>query len=267
MVWYNTATMFAWTMQWLVLFFYTVFTGMLLVSLDANVIVVMLLLTVAPLIVMWRQAALQLWLVPVIVLISVAFTAFLQIFAYLNGLWYEIGPSHLRVFELFPVEAFLASFIQVLYFIVIYEYFFDDQATSQTITTRKWHPVLIATLTITSLAFAYLSLFSGVFFSYPYAILLVVLGLLAAAALAFAHRNWRSVLRKTSSFALAALPLSLVYQFVLLENELRFFANVNEYLATFSVFGHPIPLEELLLTLLIPYWVAMLYELYLDDGK
>jgi hypothetical protein len=254
-------------MQWLVLFFYTVFTGMVLVSLDTNVVVVMLLLSVAPLLVLWYQSELNTRLIPIIVLLSVALTAFIQVFAYLNGLWYEIGPTHLRVFSLVPVEAFAASFVQILYFVVIYEYFFDDRASSQSVGKRKWHPVLIGTLTLTSLAFAYLSLFSGIFFSYPYAILLVLLGLLAISALAFAHRSWQRVLRKTALFALAALPLSLVYQFVLLENELRFFANLNEYLAVFSIFGHSIPLEELLLSLLIPYWVAMLYELYIDDGK
>ena len=105
--------------------------------------------------------------------------------------------------------------------------FFGDKRNSSRSEKTPWYLVLIATFMLTALAFVYLSLFSGVFFSYPYAILIVLLGLLVV-ALGFTHRAWRKVLRKTTLFA-PVLPLSLVYQFVLLESELRFFANLNEY--------------------------------------
>ena len=63
------------------------------------------------------------------------------------------------------------------------------------------------------------------------------------------------------------LPLSLIYEWILIENGIRLFANVNEYLWYFEWSRHVVPIEELLLLLIIPFGLVMLYEMFLDDGR
>ena len=50
-------------------------------------------------------------------------------------------------------------------------------------------------------------------------------------------------------------------------NTHKVFAHTNEYLWSFTLYGTVVPLEELLLMLCFPIFVATFYELYLDDGK
>ena len=227
----------------------------------------MLFLSMVPVSILWYQEKLASRLVPIIIAAAIVLTTFLEVVAYINGLWYELSPFSLRVFGLFPLESFVAAFVHILFFIVVYEYFFDDRKT-----TGRVHPdhapfLLAGAGGLLSVALAYVYVFSGVFFSYPFALLILLLFVLFVVAIAMTRTDWRQLCLKTLMFAVSILPFSLVYEYIALANDLRFFANTQEYLYTLNFFGQMVPLEEIVFILIVPFWLATTYELYLDDGK
>jgi hypothetical protein len=50
-------------------------------------------------------------------------------------------------------------------------------------------------------------------------------------------------------------------------NTQKLFAYEHDYLYSFRVFGNLVPIEEVVLMLILPMFVAVFYEIYLDDGK
>jgi hypothetical protein len=251
----------------LALTIYTALTGILLAYFEANVLFVVACLTLLPTLVFWFQEKLHSQLLPLLLALTLILTTVVEIFAYINGLWYEISPFNIRVFGLFPLEAYIAGFAHILYFIVMYEYFFDDRGNKvKTIThNTKWLSVTFGTAL--ALALAYLYLFSGLFFSYAYALLIILGSILFLLLILFLHVSWRRIIKKALFFSIAIFPVSLIYELVALSNDLRFFANYNDYLMVFNFYNFTLPLEELLFISLIPFWLAVTYELYLDDGK
>ena len=249
-----------------VLWLYTALSSILLVYFEANVVIVTLVLSVIPVVVLWRLEHLHSRLVPIVLLLAFGGAAIFEASAYINGIWYALSPSEYRLFDLLPVEAFLAAFTHLLYFVVVYEYFIDDG------TSGELRPQSLAWLTAgvsgcLALGLGYLYLFSGAIFSYSFAWLLLIgtVGILALTA--FLMKSWWRLLGKTALFATLVYPITLIYEYVALSNNLRFFANTNDYLWYFEVLGQPLPLEELLFMWLVPFWFASIYELYIDDGE
>jgi uncharacterized membrane protein YesL len=192
--------------------------------------------------------------------------ALVQLFAYKSGIWYEVSPLNLQVFGGAPVEAYLFSLVHILYFILLYEYFFDDK---KSLSIYK-----IKARSASSLGLVY-ALCAGclyiepvLFVRYPFACLVLLVAIFTA-FFVLIRRTLPSpaLLKKALIFSCVMLPLSLVYEAVLLVTEVRLFANTHEYLGYLEWQGIVLPLEEILLLLLIPFCIVLLYELYLDDGK
>ncbi|MEL6804780.1 MAG: hypothetical protein AAFO91_13470, partial [Bacteroidota bacterium] len=156
--------------------------------------------------------------------------------------------------------------LHVLFFILAYEFWFDDGKTSTRHPMHTFYALALAGVAV-ALAYAYVYVFSGIFFSYPYALLILVGSVLFFAVVILTHKARLGVLLRTLGFALAMLPVSLVYEYVIIKNELRFLANSNEYIAVVPVMDIVVPLEELVLILVLPFCIAVLYELYLDNAK
>lgn len=261
--------MFSKIIYLLTLTIYTALAGILLVYFKANVIFVVATLTLFPTLVFWYQEKLQSRLIPLLVGFTLVFTTVIEIFAYINGLWYEISPFSIRIFGLFPLEAYIASFAHILYFIVMYEYFFDDKRNllnkkNELSQHKAWLSLIFGT--VLALALSYLYLFSGLFFSYAYSLLIVGGSVMFLLLVLLLHVSWRKIGKKSLMFALSFLPVVLIYELVALNNDLRFFANFNEYIYVFNIFGFNLPLEELCFIFLVPFWIAVTYELFLDDG-
>lgn len=251
----------------LALTIYTTLAGVLLVHFKANVLWVVAFLTLLPTLVFWYQEKLHSRLIPLLLGLTLVLTTVVEIFAYINGLWYELSPFSIRIFGLFPLEAYVAGFAHILYFIVMYEYFFDDRGNKVKEVTRNTTWISVAFGTSLALALGYLYLFSSLFFSYAYA-LFIILGSIAFLLLVLLlHVSWRKIGKKSLLFALSFLPVSLIYEWVALSNDLRFFANYNDYLMVLHIFNFSVPLEELVFIFLVPFWLAITYELYLDDGR
>jgi len=251
----------------LTLTIYTALAGVLLAYFKANVLWVVLILTILPTVVFWYQQKLHSRLIPLLLVFTFVVTTVVEIFAYINGLWYELSPFAIRVFGLFPLEAYVAGFAHILYFIVMYEYFFDDRESKVKDVTRNTAWLSVTFGTVLALSLAYLYLFSGLFFSYAYSLLIILGSVVFLLLVLLLHVSWRKIGKKSFLFALSIFPVSIIYEFVALNNDLRFFANFNDYLYILEIGTLAVPIEELLFIFLIPFWLAITYELYLDDGR
>lgn len=246
--------------------------GLLLYSIVAAVIVVwfavpmyvaLAVLTVLPLAVFLYRERLKSRAVVWLAFGSFVFALALGVFAYVNGIWFETSASELRLFGLVPVEALFAAFMHIFYFIVMYEYFFDDRQTESVVKHRSVY--LITMLSVFAFALSYVYLFSSIILTNAFAWLVLMTFALIGFGVILLYHNRVLLIKRLSLFALSVLPLSLLYEFVALANSYRFFANTNEYLYSLTVFGQALPLEELLFIAALPVAVALFYELFFDD--
>ena len=245
---------------------YTLCTAFILVWSDASFLVITVLLLGGPLFVVWNRLRLQSHIIPLIATFSLLGTALIQLYAYKSGLWYELSPLALPVFGGAPLEAYLFSVLHILYLILLYEYFFDDGVSAKRtkISARGLGVVGI----IYSLILGTLYLDPTVLVNYPFAFLLAFISsLFALIILVNKTLPSAALFKKAGLFALAMFPLSLIYEWVIVENGIRIFANVNEYIGYFTWNRNIVPLEEILLLLIIPFGVVMIYEMFIDDSR
>ncbi len=245
---------------------YTLCTAFVLVWSDASFLVITALLLGGPLIVVWNRLHLQSHLIPLITTFTLLGTALMQLYAYKSGLWYELSPLSYSVFGGAPFEAYLFSVLHILYLILLYEYFFDDglSAKRTKISARGLSIVGI----VYSLILGMLYLDPTVLVNYPFAFLLAFISsLFALIILVNKTVPSAALFKKAGVFALSTFPLSLIYEWVMVENGIRIFANLNEYIGYVTWNRNIVPLEEVVLLLIIPFGVVMIYEMFIDDSK
>lgn len=246
---------------------YTALAALLLVHFEASILWAMLFLSLLPVVLFWYLEKLHTQYIVWLLLITLSVTTFFEVFAYINNLWSELSPFAVRVFGLFPLEVFLISFIHTLYLIVVYEYFFDDKKSSLQKVLPHTNYLLAGILSLLALAVSYIYLFPGLVFDQPFLALLVLGAFIFTVAIAIFRNTWIQVWRKVLFFSLAIFPTSLIYEYVALNNGFRLFNDSNEFIYQLHFFGQLLPLEELVFIFIVPFWVAMVYELYFDDGK
>ncbi len=195
---------------------------------------------------------------------AIVATVFLVIDAvgHTTGAWYSIVQSSTRLLGV-SFESVLFAFIHSLYFLVLYEFFFDDGV----IKSRRQKVLLPLVTTFGTVVVSFLYLFSVQLASFSFLWILVVLFSVLVCTLLFMGRgaSW-AVAEKVFWFAVAVWPLSVLMELVALANGVRVFAFTSEYLTTVTMFGQVVPLEELLLLLIWPMTLAALYECYVDDA-
>lgn len=254
--------------RWFFLVFvsiYTFCTALILVWADASFLVITALLFGAPMFVLWNRLNLKSHLLPLLATFTLLATALVQLYAYKSGLWYELSPLSLPVFGGAPLETYLFSVFHILYLVLLYEYFFDDGVSvKQTkLSARSLAGVGILYAVMVGVLYTDPILFV----TYPFAFLLAFMSSLFALVI-LVRKSVPDVrlFKKAGLFSLATFPLALVYEWILVENGIRLFANVNEYIWYFNLNGNIVPIEEILLLLAVPFGIVMLYELYIDDG-
>jgi hypothetical protein len=207
---------------------------------------------------------------PQAVLITVAtFGAGLSILlegiAHTYGIWYSLGVDELRLFGLVPIEVIIGSVIQTLFLVLLYELLFDDGTYSDAHARNRFLTFGVFAVGVLLLVAIHQYVLQGIFFTHSY---IWILGILIASAIASLSVTKTLTLRffdRLVAFMLySALPL-LLSLFVSVANTHKIFAHQNDYLYTITLFQEMVPLEELLLILALPLFVATVYELYLDD--
>ena len=207
--------------HFLLLTLYTLCVGSILIATQASFIVMAALLSGGPLLVLWHRVELRSQLIPLVALGTLFATALIEISAYTAGLWYEIDAATAFVWGGVPIASYLFSFVHVLYCIVVYEYFFDDKKTTPTPSYNRQGLALVG-IGYTLLA-GYVYIKPTVFVDYPFAILLATMSCALAVLIALRQNvphimlMWRAL-----RFALLLLPISLVYECVMIVNGIRF---------------------------------------------
>ncbi len=254
-------------LEYFLLVLFSVFSAVILLSAQAPILGVAAVLFLAPLIVMWQKIDLRSRLLIPISMIAVSATVVIQSFAYRQGLWYEITPSHIMMFGAGPLESYVFASLLILYMVVMYEYFFDDSAARISRGFEKALQIGVLSLLL-AISFGYIFFSAATVTQNGFAVLVGFLAFMLVALSSVRYQLLRrSIFRKAFFFSIAMLPVSLIAELVLLGNNIRFYANLNDYVHVFSFFGHPLPLEELFLLILLPMWIVVIYELCIDDGR
>jgi hypothetical protein len=243
---------------------YTAVVAVLLLVVVPQTMVAVTLLTLLPMIYFWRRLHLHTRVVFYLALWTVAATAWYEVFADTYGVWYSMGIVPI-ISTYVAIEPFIVGFLQVLYMVILYEFFCDDRKSAGREPRRGvwlfWSVLMVA------LVVAFLYVFPIVFVSYAF--LTLVLTVTAVIAITIGYSGKRAAIARIATrigvFLCLWLPLAAVYEIVAVTNGARIYANMTEYVYTFSVLGNFIPIEALLFAVLSPVWVISLYELHVDD--
>jgi hypothetical protein len=214
-----------------------------------------------------RYSAISSPLFLVIVLFASGMAILLESLAHLYGIWYVLGVEEIKLFGLVPIEVLISSIVQIIFLVLLYEFIFDDGDY----TVTDIHQRLISFCLFFGAAFLLVVLHvyvvGGVYTAYSY---IWIVGVLAVSALAMLATHKALTLRFFDRLSIFTLYCAIPLGFGLLlsvVNIHKVFAYKEVYLYSFSLFGNAVPLEEILLILTLPLFVATVYEIYLDDAK
>ncbi len=223
----------------------------------------LVLLLGVPIVLLWYESRLPLARLSVGIGMGALLLLLLEVVAHMTGAWYTVTASSWRVFGL-SVEAVLFAVAHVFFYLVLYEYVFDDNRVAPKVWQRyKAFIALVATLLVTTF---YLFAVWVVTFAFSWVIGLLLLVVLLL--LLLSHRgDTRRLIEKAGFFAILLFPLSLTHELVAVEAGVRVFAFVSEYIGTVTLGEQVVPVEELLLLLLWPMLLIILYECLVDDGQ
>lgn len=255
----------------LVLFFvafvYYAIVTFTLINFEAGILLTSLLLFGVPAYALARFSAAPSVVIALVVTFGAGIAILLEGIAHIYGIWYTLGVDELRLFGLIPVEVLVTSVVQTLFLALLYELIFDDGEYSTSSATSRFIAFGVFTLSVVLLIAIHQYLLHGIFFTHSY---IWILGILCAASIATLAVTRSLTLRffdRLSAFTLVACVPLLIGLCVAVLNTQKVFAYAHDYVYTFTFFGSMVPIEEVLLTLVMPLFVATFYELYLDDGK
>lgn len=238
-----------------------------LFSFEASLLVTSLILFAIPAYFLAHYSA-----APTVILVSVAtFGAGVVILfegiAHLYGMWYTFGVDTFRIFGLIPIEVVLTSVVQILFLVLLYELLFDD---GEYVTTHA-RAYLVAFGIFGLLVLLFIGMHQYILqtllFKDPYIWVIGSFIVATLGALIVQRSLTLHLFYKLCAFtAVAAIPL-LISLFLAVTNTHKMYAYMYDYTYNFTSFVRFVPIEELVLVLLFPFFVATFYELYLDDRK
>jgi len=197
--------------------------------------------------------------------VGVGLSILLESIAHTFGLWYTLGENEVRLLGVVPLEMVIAFTLQIIFLALVYEVLFDDgNYTLRNARDRVAMFVLFAVAALALVLFHQLVL-GNVFVEYSY---LWIIGALIASSLAMlmVHKALSvQFLDRVINFALfSSVPLGISL-WLATENAHKVFSSTEAYVSTVQFFGNTVPLEEMILLFAVPFFVATVYELYLDD--
>jgi hypothetical protein len=254
-------------LEYILLIAYTIFASIILIVTNAPVLGVAVVLFLAPLLVIWQRVDMRSRLLAPLSLIAIAATVVIQSFAYRHGLWSETTPTDILMFGTGPLEVYVFACLLILYFVVMYEYFFDDHKNSLQRGFGKAMQIGVLSMLL-AVSFGYVITKSDVLIQNAFVILVGFLGigLVALGSVRYQLLD-TTIFKKTFLFASGMLPMSLIAELVLLSNGIRVYDTSTSSLYTIEFFSFLVPLEEIALLLLLPMWIVVIYELCIDDGR
>jgi hypothetical protein len=238
-----------------------------LFSFNAGLLVTSLLLFGLPAYLLARYSAAPTQVLIAVMTFGAGIAILLEGIAHIYGIWYTLGVDELRLFGLIPLEVIFAIILQTLFMVLVYEFIFDDGEYKVSSARIRFSAFGVFSISVFLFIAIHQYLLNGIFFTHSY---IWIIGAFVAATLG------ALTVQRTLSFqffkrlcaftSIAGVPL-LMGMFLSVTNAHKLFTYTHDYLYTYTFFGHTLPVEEILLTLTLPFFVATFYELYLDDGK
>lgn len=187
--------------------------------------------------------------------------------AHLYGLWYSLGITELRLFGILPLEMIGALGLQVVFFALLYEAFFDDGV--YTVRSSYERGVFFLAFLVGVLGLFAIHQLFAIHTYLPFAYLWLVISLIGSALTMLILNRRTSIFffDRIFDFTLMAMFPSGLALYVALVNVHKIFALPSAYIATVPLFGFAVPVEALLVTAALPFLVAVCYEVYLDDRQ
>lgn len=236
-----------------------------LVLFESGILVSSLVLFGLPAYVLARFSLAPTSLLLAVSLFGMALAILLESAAHIYGLWLTVGANETRLFSLIPVEMITAITLQVVFLVLVYETLFDDGQYDSLQPQKRWGLFGLFTLAVAGLVAMHVYLFDGWLFDHSY---LWLMGILVTAGLSVLIAYRRQVVLFLDRFVLfsmvAAIPM-LAFLWVSVINVHKVFALESAYVHMVSLGSVTVPLEELLLVFVVPFLVAVIYEVYLDD--
>ncbi len=265
--WYNISNMHRTVLLFSILALYYGLSTVGLSMFDAGMLASTLVLFGVPALAFARFS-----MAPPLVLVSItmlgAGVAFLlEGIAHMYGLWYSMGILESRLFGIMPLEMLLAIVMQVLFLGLLYEVLFDDGVYTPRSAWQRIGFFAVFAVAVVMLIGIHRYIANDFFLSYSY---MWIIGILVSSALTalVLHKDLSiQFFDRAIDFSLiAAIPLA-IYLWLSVANVHKVFAHTTEYVAVVSFYGQKIPLEEIVLLFALPFFVATIYEMYLDDGQ
>jgi len=202
-----------------------------------------------------------------VVALGAGIALLLEGLAHIYGIWYSLGVDSLRIFGLIPLEVVGTTILQTIFLALLYELVFDDGIYTTSSARVRFGAFGLFALSVVALIAVHQYIVDGIFFSHSYVWILSILIVSSIAALMLHKRLRARFIVRLSIFSLiAAIPLLLSTILTIL-NTHKVFAFVHDYLATVSIGSEIVPIEEFVMVLVLPLFVATFYELYLDDAE
>jgi len=205
---------------------------------------------------------------PVIVSVAtfgLAIAVLLEGVAHVYGLWYTLGIDAGRLFGLVPTEVLIVTTLEVIFLVFLYELFFDDGVYTTSNARTRFGAIgvfgigMIILLSLHSLAL------QKFFIAYSFAWVIGIILACSVAALGVYRVYSVQFFDRLVYFAVLGAVPSLIALSLAITNTHKVFANSSQYLSTVTAFGQSVPIEAFVLVFAVPFFVATIYELYLDD--
>lgn len=185
--------------------------------------------------------------------------------AHIYGLWYTVGSDEWRLFGLVPFEGLIAMTLELTFLALLYEQIFDDGEYTVGSARARLVALLVFVLAVLLLLGVYYVAATLFFVSYSFSWLVIVMLGASVAALSVYRVYSVQFFDRLVHFSLIGAIPSCIALALSVTNVHKVFANTAEYIYTIDVFGQAVPIEAFVLTLAVPFFVATIYEIYLDD--
>ena len=172
-----------------------------------------------------------------------------------NPLFASTGVNVLGI----PLESFIWGLLFWIFYVVTYEYFFDENRASNFNKKEKF----------LALSFAVISLIVVLLVnSYkpniPFLYLLILLLMIFMTAISLA--TYRILIPRVLKFGLIVFILGLQVEFFSLKLDLWLFPE-GEFVRKMLFMGYMVPIEEILWWIVVPMAVAAVHEVFADNHK
>lgn len=158
-----------------------------------------------------------------------------------------------------PLESFIWGSAFWIFFVMMYEYFFDENRYPNFKNKEK---LMALSITAFSLVVVFLINFYKPTIPYFYSIILCFLLLVTV----FFLRPCKHLISRMIKFGIISFSLGILVEFFSLKLNLWTFS-VEWSLKEILFFGHLIPLEEIIWWFIVPMAIATVHEIFADNQK